>query len=140
MPGSIPLGSARSLSSSRPRWLKYACAGLTCSTLSFAQVILDNNNGADNSQWGTANNWNPNAVPANTANIVFGGTEGTDATVNNVQLRGNRTINNLTFTNVDDTFSLINGNGNRTLTISLDNSCLNRGKYLSRPPTAVLAI
>jgi autotransporter-associated beta strand protein len=127
MSRSTPLGSARSPSSRRPRWLRHVWTGLLIPTFSFAQVIWDNNNGTGNSQWTSANNWNPNGVPGNTADIVFNGTEGTDATVNDVELRGNRTVNSMAFTNVDDAFSLVNGTGNRTLTITSGDITRNAG-------------
>jgi fibronectin-binding autotransporter adhesin len=109
----------------RPAWRGLAVVVLALPVLACGQVWI-NNNGAGNSQWGTGANWSA-GVPASTADIVFNGTEGTDATVNNVELRGNRTVNSITFTNADDTFSLINGTGNRTLTITSGDITRNAG-------------
>jgi autotransporter-associated beta strand protein len=109
---------ARPPSFRRPWWLGHVVASLVLPTFACAQAIWDNNNGTGNSQWTTANNWNPNSIPGNTNNIIFNGTEGTDATVNDVELRGTRTVNSLTFTSVDDNFSLVNGTGSRTLNLT----------------------
>lgn len=105
------------LPSSFPRrWRRHACGVLLLLPgLCYAQVIWDNGNG--NNRWGTANNWNPNAVPGAASNVQFNATDD-NATVSNIQLRGNVSANSLTFNNVDDNFSLINGNGSRTLTLT----------------------
>jgi autotransporter-associated beta strand protein len=84
-------------------------------TLGFSQVIWDNSN-ADNA-WNTAANWSTGAVPTSTSNVQFNATE-TDAVVNNISLAGTRNANSLTYNNVDDTFSIINGSGNRTLNLT----------------------
>jgi autotransporter-associated beta strand protein len=83
--------------------------------LCLGQAIWDNGNG--NNRWGTANNWNPNAVPGAASDVQFNATDD-NATVSNIQLRANFSANSLTFNNVDDNFSLINGNGSRTLTLT----------------------
>lgn len=79
------------------------------------QTVWDNGNG--NYRWGTANNWNPNAVPGAATNVQFNATDD-NATVSNIQLRGNWSANSLIFNNVDDNFSIINGTGSRTLTLT----------------------
>lgn len=84
-------------------------------TLGFSQVIWDNSN-ADNA-WGTAANWSTSAVPTSASNVQFNATE-TDAIVNNISLASARSANSLTYNNVDDTFSIINGSGSRTLTLT----------------------
>lgn len=84
-------------------------------TLGFGQVVWDNSNA--NNAWGTAANWSTNSVPNSASNVQFNATE-TDATVNNISLASNRSANSLTYNNVDDTFSIINGSGSRTLTLT----------------------
>jgi autotransporter-associated beta strand protein len=80
-----------------------------------AQTVWDN--GGLNNRWGTATNWNPNAVPnALTTAVQFNATDD-NATVSNIQLRGNYSVQSITFNAVDDAFSLINGTGSRTLTL-----------------------
>lgn len=98
------------------RWLRHVWIFfLLIPALCSAQVIWDNGNG--NNRWGTANNWNPNAVPGAASNVQFNATDD-NATVSNIQLRANQVANSLTFNNVDDNFSLINGTGSRTLTLT----------------------
>lgn len=97
------------------RWLRPIWGILLLPGFCFAQVIWDNGNG--NNRWGTANNWNPNAVPTAVSNVQFNATDD-NATVSNIELRGNVSANSLTFNNVDDNFSLINGTGSRTLTLT----------------------
>jgi|CXWL01.1.fsa_nt_gi autotransporter-associated beta strand protein len=80
-----------------------------------AQAIWDNGKG-DN-RWGKAKNWNPNSVPTAISNVQFNATDD-NATVSNIQLRANQTANSLTFNNVDDNFSLLNGKGTRTLALT----------------------
>jgi len=84
-------------------------------SLCFAQVIWDNGNG--NNRWGTANNWNPNGVPGAASNVQFNATDD-NATVSNIRLRADFSANSLTFNNVNDNFSIINGTGSRTLTLT----------------------
>jgi autotransporter-associated beta strand protein len=98
----------------------FARAGLTAlllllPQLAEGQTVWDNGNG--NNRWGTANNWNPNAVPGAGTNVQFNATDD-NATVSNIQLRGNFSANSITFNNVDDNFSIINGTGSRTLTLT----------------------
>ncbi len=98
-----------------PLWVIWVCVGVLGFAPLSAQTIWDN--GGLNNRWGTANNWNPNAVPnALTTNVQFNATE-TDAVVNDIQLRGNYSVRSLTYNAVDDTFSIINGTGSRTLTL-----------------------
>jgi autotransporter-associated beta strand protein len=92
------------------------CAYVLLPALSFGQVIWDNSN-ADN-RWGTAANWNSNAVPGTGSNVQFNATDFGDATVSDVELRGSQNANSITFNNVDDAFSIINGTGNRTLNLT----------------------
>lgn len=80
-----------------------------------AQVVWDNGNG--NNLWGTSANWSTNSVPNAGSNVQFNATDD-NATVSNIQLRANRSANSLTFNSVNDNFSLINGTGSRTLTLS----------------------
>lgn len=84
-------------------------------TLCLGQVVWDNSN-ADN-RWGTAANWSSGAVPLTSSNVQFNATE-TDAIVNDIELRGTQNANSLTFNDVDDTFSIINGTGSRTLNLT----------------------
>ena len=67
--------------------------------------------GGTNNNWTTANNWNPNAVPANngTANLVFGGNVRTTPI-----LDANFDINSLTFDNTAGAFAI---SGSSTLTV-----------------------
>lgn len=102
-------------SSFHRRWLRRAGGILLLPGFCFAQVIWDNGNG--NNRWGTANNWNPNAVPTAASNVQFNATDD-NATVSNIEFRANQVANSLTFNNVDDNFSLINGTGSRTLTLT----------------------
>ena len=97
------------------RWLRHVWIFCLLPALCGAQVIWDNGNG--NNRWGTANNWNPNAVPGAASNVQFNATDD-NATVSDIQLRGNFSANSLTFNNVDDSFSLLNGTGSRTLTLT----------------------
>ena len=97
------------------RCRRHVWAALLLPSLCFAQVIWDNGNG--NNRWGTANNWNPNAVPGAASDVQFNATDD-NATVSSIQLRANFSANSLTFNNVDDNFSLINGTGTRTLTLT----------------------
>jgi autotransporter-associated beta strand protein len=83
--------------------------------LGWGQAIWDN--GGGNNRCGTANNWNPNAVPGAATNVQFNATDD-NATVSNIQFRADFSANSLTFNNVDDNFSLINGTGSRTLTLT----------------------
>ena len=77
--------------------------------------VWDNGNG--NNRWGTRNNWDPNTTPNSlTRDVQFNATE-TDAVVNDIQLRGNYSVRSLTYNAVDDTFSILNGTGSRTLTL-----------------------
>jgi autotransporter-associated beta strand protein len=66
--------------------------------------------GGANDNWDTANNWNPNGVPANdgTANLTFGG-----ATRPTPDLNLNFDVNSLTFNNTAGAFTL----GGSTLTV-----------------------
>lgn len=80
-----------------------------------AQVVWDNGNG--NNRWGTGQNWSTNSVPNAGSNVQFNSTDD-NATVSNIQLRANYSANSLTFNSVNDNFSLINGTGSRTLTLS----------------------
>lgn len=107
--------AARPPSSFHRRRLRHAWGILLFPSLCFAQAIWDNGNG--NNRWGTANNWNPNAVPGAASNVQFNATDD-NATVSNIQLRADFSANSLTFNNVDDNFSLINGTGSRTLTLT----------------------
>lgn len=102
--------------SNRPRrGFRHAWALLLLPAFCSAQVIWDNGNG--NNRWGTANNWNPNGVPGAASNVQFNATDD-NATVSDIQLRANFSANSLIFNSVDDNFSLINGTGTRTLTLT----------------------
>jgi len=83
--------------------------------LTFAQVVWDNGNG--NNRWGTNANWSTNVAPISTDDVQFNATDD-NATVSNIQLRADRSANSLTFNNVDDNFSIINGTGARILTLT----------------------
>ncbi len=102
-----------------PRWLSISLRSvlvvvfLPC--LLSGQTVWDNGNG--NNRWGTANNWNPNAVPISSTDVQFNATDD-NATVSNIELRGDQVANSITFNNVDDNFSIINGTGSRTLTLT----------------------
>src|SRR5438105_5319531 len=93
--------------------LSFGC--LMLPTLGFSQVIWNNSNG--NNAWNTAANWSTGAVPISTSNVQFNATE-TDSVVNDISLAGTRSANSLIYNNVDDTFSIINGTGNRTLNLT----------------------
>ncbi len=86
-------------------------------TIARGQVIWDN--GGGNNQWGTANNWNPNAVPTSSSDVQFNATANT-ATVGNITLGADRAANSLIFNNVDDSFSISGANAlsltSRTIT------------------------
>jgi autotransporter-associated beta strand protein len=115
----IPTGEAKG---GRPR---AGCRGLLCALYILAvgfgaaslpgQTVWDNGNG--NNRWGTANNWNPNAVPnALTTAVQINATDD-NATVSDIQLRANYSVQSITFNAVDDAFSIVNGTGSRTLTL-----------------------
>jgi autotransporter-associated beta strand protein len=88
---------------------------LALTVTAWSQTVWDNGNG--NNRWGTANNWNPNVVPGAATDVQFNATDD-NATVSNIELRGNFSANSITFNNVDDNFSIINGTGSRTLTLT----------------------
>lgn len=88
--------------------------GLMTGRLS-AQAVWDNGNGTN--AWNTANNWNPNSTPTAASNVQFNATDD-NATVSDISLGGNRSANSLTYNNVDDNFSIVNGSGSRTLTLT----------------------
>jgi fibronectin-binding autotransporter adhesin len=98
-------------------WLRAGALTLVVLLPGFAsaQVVWDNS--AANNAWNTGSNWSTGSVPNSASNVQFNATE-TDAVVNNINLSGNRYANSLTFNNVDDTFSILNGSGNRTLTLT----------------------
>lgn len=98
-----------------PLLLRVVCGCLLFPTVCFAQVIWDNSNA--NNAWNTGANWSTGTVPISSSNVQFNATE-TDAIVNDIALAGARTANSLTYNDVDDTFSIINGSGNRTLTLT----------------------
>ena len=102
---------------SLPRLLLLRVAGgcVLLPLLASAQVVWDNGNG--NNRWGTGQNWSTNTVPVSTDNVQFNATANT-ATVGTIQLRAGQAANSLTFNNVDDNFSLINGTGSQTLTLT----------------------
>jgi len=97
------------------RWLRHIWILSLLPVIGWGQAIWDN--GGGNNRWGTATNWNPNAVPGAATNVQFNATDD-NATVSNIQFRANFSANSLTFNNVDDNFSLINGTGSRTLTLT----------------------
>lgn len=111
----IDQSKVASLPNFHRRWLRHVWILCLLPVLCGAQVIWDNGNG--NNRWGTANNWNPNDVPGAASNVQFNATDD-NATVSNIQLRANFSANSLTFNNVNDNFSLINGTGSRTLTLT----------------------
>lgn len=80
-----------------------------------AQVVWDNDSG--NNRWGTAANWSGNTLPSTSSVVQFNATD-KDATVNDVLLGADSTVGSLKFNNVDDTFSLLNESGNRTLRLA----------------------
>ncbi len=69
--------------------------------------------GAGNNNWGSANNWNPNAVPANngSANLIFDGNTRLAPVMN-----GNWSINSLTFASTAGNFTIAPSNAAFTLT------------------------
>lgn len=67
--------------------------------------------GGSNSQWSTKQNWNPNTVPANGANVIFRGTFRTTPNLDSA-----RTVNSLTFASGAAAFNLSSTNGS-TLTV-----------------------
>ena len=72
--------------------------------------------GGGNNRWSTSNNWNSNGVPGSGDTVLFDNTY-VGTLPSTIELRGNRTINILSF-NTDDTFALVNGTGSRTLTLN----------------------
>jgi autotransporter-associated beta strand protein len=71
--------------------------------------------GGDN-RWQTNNNWQTNGIPDSADNAIFDNTYvGTLPTT--IELRGNRSINSLTFDTADP-ISIVNGPGTRTLTLT----------------------
>ncbi len=108
----IPVPALPKTPTHRCGWL--VLLGLLPSLLC-AQVVWDN--GSGNNQWGTAANWNPNSVPTAASNVQFNASDD-DATVSNISLGANYSANSLIFNNVNDNFSLINGSGSRTLTLT----------------------
>jgi autotransporter-associated beta strand protein len=103
-------------SSLRLLLIRVVCGSLLFSATALAQVVWDNGNG--NNAWGTANNWSTDAATTSASNVQFNATDG-DATVGpTITLGGNRAANSLTFNSVDDSFSLTNGSGSRTLTLT----------------------
>lgn len=94
---------------------RVACGCLVLPTTSIAQVVWDNGNG--NNRWGTGQNWSTNNTPTGTSDVQFNATDD-NATVSDIQLRGNRAANSLTFNNVNDNFGLVNGFGAQTLTLT----------------------
>jgi autotransporter-associated beta strand protein len=110
-----PINGVRVLRSAALRPLRIALIVTGLPALSVAQVIWDNGNG--NNRWGTANNWSTNVVPGAGSNVQFNASDD-DATVSSIQLRNNYSANSLTFSNVNDNFSLVNGTGSRTLTLT----------------------
>lgn len=95
--------------------IRVACGCVLCPTLALAQVVWDNGNG--NNRWATGNNWSTNNVPTGASNVQFNATDD-NATVSDIQLRGDRAANSLTFNDVNDNFGLVNGTGARTLTLT----------------------
>lgn len=79
------------------------------------QILWDN--GGTNNQWGTATNWSTNSLPTAASNVQFNATDD-DATVSNITLDGDRVANSLIFNNVNDSFSLLNGSGSRSLQLT----------------------
>jgi autotransporter-associated beta strand protein len=82
--------------------------------LASAQVVWDG--GGSNNRWGTANNWNPNGVPTNTSDVRFDNSI-VGTLPSTIQLRANQNARSLTF-DTADTLAIINGTGNRTLTLA----------------------
>lgn len=99
----------------RALWPRLAAWALFFPSISLAQVVWDN--GGLNNRWGTGTNWSTNVVPGAGTDVQFNATDD-NATVSNIQLRADRSANSLTFNNVDDNFSIINGTGTRTLTLT----------------------
>jgi hypothetical protein len=98
----------------------FARAGLTALLLLLPQLAEGQtvwDNGGLNNRWGTATNWSTNVVPGAGTNVQFNATDD-NATVSNIELRADRSANSLTFNNVDDNFSIINGTGARILTLT----------------------
>ncbi len=79
------------------------------------QILWDN--GAGTNQWGTAQNWSTNSVPTSGSAVQFNATDD-NATVSNVTLDADRAASSLMFNNVNDSFSLLDGSGSRTLRLT----------------------
>jgi autotransporter-associated beta strand protein len=75
--------------------------------------------GGSNARWNTANNWNPNGVPAFTSstNLTFGG-----STRLVPDLNGNRTVHSLTFAVGAGSFTVIGDSGPHRETLTLAGS------------------
>ncbi len=97
-------------------WRWCVLVPLLLPSLCLAQY-LNWDNGGGNNRWGTSTNWNPNSVPTAASNVRFNASDD-NSTVSNIQLRANQVANSLTFNDVNDNFSLINGTGSRTLTLT----------------------
>lgn len=69
--------------------------------------------------WNSANNWSTNAVPSASDDLIFDNTL-VGTLPSSIGLRGNRSANSLTF-NTGDSLALVNGTGNRTLTLTSGN-------------------
>lgn len=75
--------------------------------------------GGSAGDWNSANNWSTNVVPGSSDDLIFDNT--LVATLpTSIGLRGNRSANSLTF-NTGDSLALVNGTGNRTLTLTSGN-------------------
>lgn len=92
--------------------LSLSAVTLVGSQTAFAQTrTWDGGGGAGNDNWGTLGNWDNDALPETTANVVFGTafTSGTD-----IDLVTNRTVNSLTI----DTATAFVISGGNTLTLT----------------------
>jgi len=98
---------------SRPLALRVACLGLLCPALAPAQVVWDNSNGTF--RWNTAQNWSTNVLPTGTDVVQFNASPNITSSI---QLRAAAFASSLNFNSVNDNFSIINGTGSQTLTLT----------------------
>ncbi|MBW8782084.1 MAG: autotransporter-associated beta strand repeat-containing protein [Verrucomicrobia bacterium] len=75
--------------------------------------------GAGTTAWGTANNWNANGIPGSADDVLFDNSSVATLPAS-VSLGGAQSANSLAFS-TGDTLSLVDGSGNRTLTLTSGN-------------------
>ena len=107
-------------SSSRGGTLRLgATIGLTLIGGTLAGQVVTWTGGAGTILWANSANWSPSGAPGSGDDVVFDNSS--VATLpGTIQLKGNRSANSLAF-DTGDAFSLVNGSGSRTLSLSSGN-------------------